>query len=58
MVRFIWFIQFIPHHSFVHALYIIKITQLFRRLGITLIVIFTHAARESTHNESCGLCQK
>jgi hypothetical protein len=33
---------------------IIKIMQQFRRLGIPISAIFTRAARETTHTNSCG----
>jgi len=39
-------------------IFIIKITQKFRRLGLPLTIIFTCAAREPAHNMGCGPLKK
>jgi len=44
-----------PAATFVNYVYSTRITQLFRRLGTPLIVIFLHAAREPAHNNGRGL---
>jgi hypothetical protein len=44
-----------PTATLVNYVYCIRITQLFRRLGTPLIVIFLHAASEPAHNNECGL---
>ena len=35
--------------------YAIKVAQSFRRLAVTLITIFSPAARETSHKSECGL---
>ena len=37
--------------------YIPKVTQLFRKLGVPLIMTFTHVVREPHHNRYCEFCQ-
>ena len=37
--------------------YIPKVTQSFRKIGVPLIMTFTHVAREPHHTRYCEFCQ-
>lgn len=43
-----------PGSKFINYISITKVTECFRRIDVSLLVIFTRAARERTYSNDCG----
>jgi hypothetical protein len=47
-----------PAAKFVNCVYTVKITKELKLLGVSLIVIFPRAVRETAHNNACDICHE